>query len=238
MMNSSSSSDPANFRNTVLSSPLFFIGDTSSNKGQDPDTHHDGGTAAVVSTTTAMSYIFSCIHALLTLFFTALIVYTLVAVKHNTTSEVFTECAQDLWTLLLLHITVPFAFGLMVLILGLCVSGPTLLYCTNQNTFLVTCLPTLLLMAYSSTMLILGVRFTTERSDHCNAALIEPTKALSPQVPLLTVLLWVFVAIDSILLLLGTTFLTFIICIQINATARQSRHQEEDLSQMTIMAQM
>jgi hypothetical protein len=191
----------ATFRNTVLTSPSFFKGMHSSEET------HDHTKASIMG----------CIHILLTIFFISVILYALVAIKTNIPAEVFTECAQDLWTLLLMHIVMPLAMALIVSILAICLSGPTLLYCTNRNTFWVICVPTLLLMVYSCTMLTLGVQYISKMDDHCTAVLIEPTKALSPQVPLLTVLLWVFVALDSILLLVELCFLIFMICIQINA---------------------
>jgi hypothetical protein len=168
-----------------------------------------------------MGCILTCIHILLTLFFIGLILYALVTIKTNITSEVFAECAQGVWTLLLMHIVMPLAMALIIIVLVICLSGPTLLYFTNQNTFWVICVPTLLLMAYSCAMLTLGVQYMSKMDDYCTAVLIEPTKALSPQVPLLTVLLWVFVALDSIVLLVEVCFLIFMICIQINASAPQ-----------------
>ena len=187
----------------------------------DPDETKETSSSSTSDKTPSVSvFVFSCVHVLLTLFFFSLVVYTLISVKRKLSSEIFTECAQELWTLLILHITMPFLLGILLSSLSFCClnsMSPYLLHCTHTNTFGLVALPTLTILAYSCTMLALGLQaISHHQSETCISALSEPTEAMSPHVPLLIVLSWIFVGIDSLALMIEVCFLIFILGIQLH----------------------
>lgn len=156
--------------------------------------------------------IFSIIHILATLFFVILIIYALITNASNNTSVV---CGNELWRLLLVHLVMPIAGGLTICIVTTLIS-PFLLSWTHKSPFWLLLLPLLTLVVYNATMLGLGVQsiHKAQNNSVCLEVLKDASKDLSPDLPLLIVLSWVFVGIDSLAVLCWAIALFFMFCIQ------------------------
>jgi hypothetical protein len=160
---------------------------------------------------------FSFLHVALVLCFLGLIIYALASINADS-AAVFAMCDRTLWDLLLVHLVLPFILGLVFLVASFTLS-PFLLACTHQNPFWLMLVPLLIVMGYSSTMLGLTVQsiLRSQQSDQCIAVLREPTRSISPDTPLIIILSWVFVAIDSLASLGELCFLVFLVGIQLYA---------------------
>ena len=161
-------------------------------------------------------FFFSAIHLGLFISFLVLCIYALATV--NDDAKAIELCGRGLWTFLLLHITLPFLISFVFIISTLLIS-PFLLQCTHKNPFCLFFIPLTIFVAYNSTMLAMGVRFILDAEkdkEGCVAALTEASKGVSPDLPLLIVLSWVYVGIDSLCLLGEICFIIFLTCVQMN----------------------
>lgn len=142
---------------------------------------------------------FSVVHILAMLFFFILIIYTLITNFNLNTSKV---CGNDLWILLLMHFIMPFILGLILYIISTFIS-PFLLIWTHTNPFWILLPPLLIIFVYNNTLLALGIRslLQVQNNDICLHALKNATQDFSPDQPLLIILSWVFVGIDSLAVL-------------------------------------
>jgi hypothetical protein len=186
--------------------------------GDDTVDHEEriGVASRIVEKRSFSYYFFSVIYIGLTISFLALCIYTLATVNNN--ANAVELCGRDLWTILLLHITLPFLLTFVFIISTMLIS-PFLLQCTHKNPFCLFFIPLTILIAYNGIMLGMGIRFILDaekNKEGCVAALTEASKGASPDLPLLIVLSWVYVGLDSISLLGGTCSFIFLICVQMN----------------------
>lgn len=162
--------------------------------------------------------LFSLIHILLTILFISVNIYALSTVNSSPTA--LSVCGKDLWNLLLVHIIMPILMGFLFCILALVLS-PFMLQCTHRHPVYLFLIPLLTMAVYNSTMLCLGIKYIIDvqnkKGEDCVQALTEASKGLSPNFPLLIVLSWVFVAIDSLSLLLQLCAFTLISFVGVSA---------------------
>jgi hypothetical protein len=149
--------------------------------------------------------LYSIIHVILIVCFGILIIYTVMSVA-NDGDEVFSICSRDLWKLLFIHTIILICITILLCIL--CVSmPPILLNYTHKNPFWLFLFPLLFCIAYSAIMTSLGIQYVIDTQNKvCYATLTEK--------PLLIILTWVFIVIDSIALLVELSCLFFMLCIQ------------------------
>jgi hypothetical protein len=149
--------------------------------------------------------LYSIIHVVLILSFAILIIYTVMSVARDD-DKVFSICSRDLWKLLFIHTTILICITILLCIL--CVSmPPILLNYTHKNPFWLFIFPLVFCITYNAIMMSLGIKYVIDAQNKvCYAALTEK--------PLLIILTWVFIVIDSISLLLEVSCLFFMLCIQ------------------------